>query len=187
VIAMPSATALLTVDLQQGFIAGPPALYETKRVLDVVSGLQERARRAGALVVHTQFAGADGHPAAAGTPGFAIHPSVAPHPGDLVIVKEWTDCFQGTDLHARLRSAGCRRLVVAGCMTELCVDTTCRRALSLDYEVTLVADGHSTADACLFDTIDPATRIRMANHVLRRVEAPAGAIEVKPAAEVTFG
>src|SRR5438105_15863492 len=30
--------------------------------------------------------------------------------------------------------------------TELCVDTTCRQACSLEYDVTLVQDGHSTWD-----------------------------------------
>jgi nicotinamidase-related amidase len=37
-------------------------------------------------------------------------------------------------------------LVVAGIQTEYCVDTTCRRAYSLGYDVTLVQDGHSTWD-----------------------------------------
>lgn len=184
---MPTATALLTVDLQQGFITGPPPLYDVPRLLGVVSGLQRRARRAGALLVHTQFAGGDGHLAAVGSAGFAVHPAVAPHPGEPVIVKRWTDCFHDTDLHTRLRSAGCRRLVVTGCVTELCIDTTCRQALSLGYEVVLVADGHTTADVTLFDRIDPASRIRMTNHVLPRIEAAAGAVEVRPAAEVSFG
>jgi len=33
-----------------------------------------------------------------------------------------------------------------GAQTEVCVDTTCRRAFSLGFEVTLVSDGHSTWD-----------------------------------------
>jgi nicotinamidase-related amidase len=32
-------------------------------------------------------------------------------------------------------------------MTQYCVDTTVRRAVSLGYEVTLVGDGHMTADS----------------------------------------
>ena len=31
-------------------------------------------------------------------------------------------------------------------MTEYCVDTTCRRATSLGYEVTLAGDAHLTRD-----------------------------------------
>ena len=32
-------------------------------------------------------------------------------------------------------------------MTQYCVDTIVRRAVSLGYEVTLVGDGHMTADS----------------------------------------
>lgn len=39
-----------------------------------------------------------------------------------------------------------QRLIVVGCKTDACVDATCRRAISLGYDVTLVADGHSTSD-----------------------------------------
>ena len=33
-----------------------------------------------------------------------------------------------------------------GCKTDACVEMTCRRAVSLGYDVTLVKDGHSTTD-----------------------------------------
>ena len=37
-------------------------------------------------------------------------------------------------------------LVVGGCMTQFCIDTTCRRAVSLGFDVSLVSDGHMTTD-----------------------------------------
>ncbi|WP_301285903.1 isochorismatase family protein [Lysinibacillus endophyticus] len=40
-------------------------------------------------------------------------------------------------------------ITVVGVRTEYCVDTTCRRALSLGYQVTLIADGHTTIDDIL--------------------------------------
>ena len=39
-----------------------------------------------------------------------------------------------------------KKLIIAGIQTELCVDTTCRQACSLEYDVTLVKDAHSTWD-----------------------------------------
>ena len=44
-------------------------------------------------------------------------------------------------------------------MTEYCIDTTCRRAVSLGYDVTLVADAHTTHDNDLL----PAEKI-IAHH-----------------------
>ena len=41
---------------------------------------------------------------------------------------------------------GVGRLIIAGIQTEFCVDTTCRRAFSLGYDITLMSDGHSTWD-----------------------------------------
>jgi len=40
-------------------------------------------------------------------------------------------------------------------MTQYCIDTTVRRAVSLGYDVVLAADGHMTADtdALLFEQI----------------------------------
>ncbi len=63
-----------------------------------------------------------------------------------MIQKDSPDAFHGTDLQQELESNGIERLVVAGLQTEYCVDTTCRRAYSLGYEIVLVRDAHSTWD-----------------------------------------
>jgi nicotinamidase-related amidase len=181
-----SDTVLLSIDLQMGFVCGSPSLYDAENLLTTVADLQNRARAAGVPVVHVQFAGEPGHPAAVGTEGFAFHPRVAPRPGEQMFVKRWTDSFQQTGLEAHLRSTGCRRLVVVGCVSELCIDTTCRRALSIGFPATLVADGHSTSDFALFDELSPEIRIRQTNHVLQRIETNFGAITVCPAADIDF-
>jgi nicotinamidase-related amidase len=46
-----------------------------------------------------------------------------------------------------LRTHDVEHLVVGGCVTEACVDSTCRHAVLLGYDVTLVGDGHSTTAA----------------------------------------
>jgi nicotinamidase-related amidase len=97
-------------------------------------------------VIYVQHSGGDGAPDEPGTPGWAIHPAIAPAGGDTVVHKRDPDAFQGTNLQAVLESGEIGKLVVVGIQTEYCVDTTCRRAYSLGYEVTLVADGHSTWD-----------------------------------------
>jgi len=51
---------------------------------------------------------------------------------------------------------GIERLVVMGYASEICVDSTVRRAVGLGYEVVLVADGHTTHDKPHLD----AERIR---------------------------
>lgn len=68
-------------------------------------------------------------------------------------------------------------------MTEYCVDTTSRRAISMGYDVTLVSDAHTTIDNKL---LTAAQVIAHHNSLLHGFDAGSNAITVKPADEVTF-
>ena len=46
-----------------------------------------------------------------------------------------------------LQAAKVDHLIIGGNSTQFCIDTTCRRAVSLGYEVSLLADCHMTGDA----------------------------------------
>lgn len=53
-------------------------------------------------------------------------------------------------LHPCLMQAnGINHLVIVGCKTEYCIDSACRKATTLGYDVTLVRDGHSTSDSAV--------------------------------------
>ncbi|MFQ5836450.1 MAG: isochorismatase family protein [Candidatus Bathyarchaeia archaeon] len=82
--------------------------------------------------------------------GEIVHPSIAPAEGDVMVQKQTPDAFHETNLHSELESKGIKKLVIAGLQTEYCIDTTCRRAFSLGYVVTLVKDAHSTWDSSHF-------------------------------------
>lgn len=73
-------------------------------------------------------------------------PDVAPAGGEAVIDKRHYSAFQATDLDTQLGRAGMGGLVICGVQTEVCVDTTCRAAAALGYDVTLVSDAHTTYD-----------------------------------------
>lgn len=139
-------SALVIIDVQVGIVGGPPKVHDAPRLLRHLNVLIEQARRHEVPVVFVQHDGPEGHRTAVGSPGHALHPELSRRPDDLVVHKHECDSFLGTELDAELRSRGIDALVVAGLMTEYCIDTTCRRAFSLGYDVTLVADAHSTAD-----------------------------------------
>ncbi len=61
-----------------------------------------------------------------------------------MIQKQSPDSFHQTDLHSNLIDLEINKLIIAGLQTEYCIDTTCRRAYSLGYDITLVKDAHST-------------------------------------------
>lgn len=143
---MSNETALLIIDLQVCNFEGSTPVYGSSDLLSRVSRLIARARAVGAPVVYVQHCGPQGTVDQPGMPGWDIHPAVAPLEDDAVIQKRHPDAFQDTDLQRALESRGIKRLILTGIQTQYCVDTTCRRAYSLGYDVTLVKDAHSTWD-----------------------------------------
>ena len=135
--------ALLIVDMQVSHFPPDNLPFRASETLEVNRWLIERARRRGVPVIFIQHCAGKGSRYEPGTPGWEIHPALAPRDGEAVIRKWHPDPFQGTELQDVLASLGTRKLIVAGMRSEMCVDTTVRRAYSLGYEVELVSDGHT--------------------------------------------
>lgn len=182
--------ALLIIDVQNAIVAGKgtperqpaidAALDETVARL---AALKERARQAGIAVVLVQHDGDPGHRLAVGTQGWDIRAELAPRRGDTVVHKKSADSFFETDLAERLAERSVTHLVVGGCMSQFCVDTTVRRAVSLGYDVTLIADGHTTADS---SSLTVAEIVAHHNETLDEFDAGSALAIVRPAAEIQF-
>jgi nicotinamidase-related amidase len=138
------STALLIIDMQSGNFQESYPIHEGDKLLKRVKSLIAKARSAQTLIVYVQNNGGKGDPDEFRTPGWEIHPLIEPEPSEIIVQKESPDAFHDTDLQRELKSKKIRKLIVAGLQTEYCVDTTCRRAHSLGYEVVLVQDAHST-------------------------------------------
>lgn len=159
---MKGETALLVIDVQVGNFESEP-VFGGSDLLTRIKTLITQARAAGVPVVYIQHCGPEGAIDQSGTPGWEIHPAIAPVAGDIVVQKRHPDAFQDTNLQSELESREVERLIVTGIQTEYCVDTTCRRAYSLGYQVTLVKDAHSTWDT---DTLTAQQVIAHHNAVL---------------------
>ena len=172
-------TALLVIDLQKGMFTAGPEPYEGAAVLSRVAGLISRARDQGVPVLHVRHDGGAGDPLQRETPGWEIHPAVAPRRGEPVIDKTRCSAFYDTSLQKELERRGIRRLVIAGMQTEYCIDTSCRAARDLGYEVVLVKDGHTTFDSSVLQ----AERI-IAHH--NQTLNSGGFVDLVEAAAVAF-
>lgn len=175
-------TALLVIDVQVGIIEGFRA-YRGREVLEHINKLLAKARALNIPIIYIQHDGGKGHPLEVGSEGWQIHPAIKPHEEDLIIRKRASDSFFETTLQRELEARGVEHLIVAGCMTEYCVDTTVRRAVSMGYDVTLVSDAHTTIDNKL---LTAAQIIAHHNALLDGFDAGSHTITVKPADEVTF-
>jgi nicotinamidase-related amidase len=176
---MSNHAALLVIDVQICNFEDSAPVYGGGDLLAKISSLVARARAAGVPIVYVQHCGPEGAIDQPGTPGWEIHPAIAPIEGDVVVQKRHPDAFQDTNLQRELESKGIEMLIITGIQTEYCVDTTCRRAYSLGYDVTLVKDAHSTWDT---DHLTAPQIIAHHNDVLG-----GWFTELKEASEIDFG
>ena len=137
-------SALIVVDVQNAMFDEADPVYRGVDLLENIQRLIEHARATNVPVIYIQHDGGTGSNLAHGSTGWEIHPSTAPRDTEFVIEKKTPDSFHRTTLDTVLRSRRVQQLVLCGIQSEVCVDTTCRRAVSLGYDVTLVSDAHST-------------------------------------------
>jgi nicotinamidase-related amidase len=92
-----------------------------------------------------------------------VHPSVAPHAKDLVIIKKRVSAFAGSDLEVILRSQGLTHLVLTGVATSGVVLSTLREAADKDYQLTVLSD-------CCEDRDEEVHRVLMTKVFIRQAE-----------------
>jgi ureidoacrylate peracid hydrolase len=69
-----------------------------------------------------------------------IVPELEPGSGDIVIYKNRFSGFFETELDDVLRRRGTKYLIVTGCTTSVCVESTVRDAMFRDYSCVLLED-----------------------------------------------
>lgn len=139
------STALLVIDVQNALCTGQYATFESKRVIEKINLVSERARAAKALVILIQHASNEGA-LVLGSSGWQLADGLVVQSTDNVMGKTATDSFHKTPLQSLLAQHNINHLIVCGMQSDFCVDTTVRRALALGYPITLVSDGHTTLD-----------------------------------------
>jgi maleamate amidohydrolase len=132
--------AVLVVDFIRAYTTSGSALFAPP-VCDAVmqtAELLDAARARGVLVVYTKVLynknGLDGgifvqkvpvlRTLVEGEPLAEIVPELAPHPNDVVLVKQYASAFFGTSLASLLTAQGVDTLILTGCSTSGCVRAT---------------------------------------------------------------
>jgi nicotinamidase-related amidase len=138
---LPTNTALVIIDVQQGFLDPTWGSRNNPSAETNVAGLIAAWRRTGRPIHHIQHMSST--PAGTfvkGTPGFQFKPEAAPAPGEPIHVKHVNSAFIGTSLEEDLRLASTETLVIVGLTTPHCVSTTARMAGNLGFVTYVVED-----------------------------------------------
>lgn len=139
--------ALLIIDMLNDFVR-PGAPLEVPRARGIVPELQRRlaeARERGDEVIYVcdshapedrEFSRMGWPPhAVRGTEGAQVIAELAPLPGEPVVRKTTYSAFQASALEGVLRSLQIKELILAGCVTNICIFYTAADAVMRGYRV----------------------------------------------------
>ena len=173
----PATTALVLIEFQNDFTTEGGTLHGAVSGSMAATGMLPHAaealaaaRAAGVTVIHSpiQFAAGYGeitsHPYGIlkgvvdtgsfvrGSWGAAIVDDVAPLEGEIVLEgKRGLDAFGSTNLDFILRSKGIQTVVLAGFLTNCCVESTMRSAYEKGFEVVTLTDAVAATSAAEHD------------------------------------
>jgi nicotinamidase-related amidase len=138
---------LLIIDAQREYTDGLLPLTGVAGAVDALATLLEKARKAGAPIVHVRHKGSPTGKAFNPTmSGFEIVKELTPRDGEVIVDKGLPNAFAGTDLAKHLAASGRKNVIVGGFMTHMCVSATVRSATDHGFMSTVAADTVATRD-----------------------------------------
>jgi nicotinamidase-related amidase len=164
----PKRTALLVMDFQQDVLRRMPGLEPlVARVQGAIADMRDHGGTIG--YVRVAFTEEDWAAIPPGNsvfaqaaqnrmmhhedPSTAIHDSLAPQPGDIVVRKTRVGAMSTTDLDRQLRDRGIDTLVLAGISTSGVVLSTVVEATDRDYRLYVLSDGTEDPDEQAHDVL----------------------------------
>ena len=158
-------TALVLIDIQQDYFPGG-----CKEVAGAVAAcrnaklLLDKFRECGLPIMHIKHIA--NRPGATfflpGTEGVEIHADLHPLSGEQVIEKHFPNSFRDTILDSLLREGGVTELVLAGMMSQMCVDATVRAAFDLGYSCRVAHDACAAAGVSFGEVTVPDYQVHAA-------------------------
>jgi len=142
-----SNTALLIIDVQQGFDDPKWGRRNNPDAEANISNLINLWRSEKRPVIHIQHCSVEpDSPLWPELTGCQFKPEAAPIEGEPVFKKTVNSAFIGTKLESYLRDTGIEQIVIVGLTTDHCVSTTTRMAGNFGFKVSLVSDATATFD-----------------------------------------
>jgi len=140
---------LVLVDIQNDYFpGGGMTLHKTEEASKNAAKVLEYFRKNNLPVVHVahEFPPSSFGWLEKGTKGAEIHKSVAPLPGEKIIIKNAVNSFKDTPLQETLKGLGVDELVVVGAMSHVCIDAAVRQASDFGYKCTVPEDACTCPD-----------------------------------------
>ncbi len=171
--------ALLVIDMQVGLFEGNSPRFDAEGVIQRINKIARVVRATGGVVIFIQHEDQGG--LKRDTEGWEILPMLERVETDLLMHKQACDSFYETNLTDLLEQYGVQEIIITGCATDFCVDTTIRAAASRNYDVVVAEDAHTTKDR---PHLDAKSIIRHHNWMWKSLILPRNEVKVLPATSV---
>jgi nicotinamidase-related amidase len=173
--------ALLVIDMQRNVVANA---HELDPVVANINVLVDKARAESVPIVWVQHSDSD---LPEGSKGWEFVDELVRGADEPLVPKSFGDSFEDTNLEALLAERQVGRIVVTGAQTDACIRSTLHGGLVRGYDVTLVADAHTTEDMRPWGgPLSPEQAIAYTNMYWSFSKSPGRSGNTVPAAEVDF-
>lgn len=160
-------SALLVIDVQNGVVDGA---FKRDKIVENIGTAIAKARAANVPIIWVQHSD-EWMPI--DSDDWQIVPELTPLETEARVSKLYRNSFEATNLEQLLTDLDVGHLYVCGAQTNNCVRFTCHGALDKGYDVSLIADAHTTSD---YDwdnkTVSAATLVEDQNASFRDYELP---------------
>jgi ureidoacrylate peracid hydrolase len=165
----PQKTALVIIDMQNAFVepGGPIEVPAAQAIVDPINRMAKSCRELGVRVIWIRshhprngsdwrhffdhFVRPERREAAAAhlsadAHGSQFYPEMDVHDDDFIVIKNRYSCFVpgASSLERLLRNIGCDTMVICGTKTNVCVESTARDGMMLDFRVVVLKDATAT-------------------------------------------
>lgn len=131
-------TALLVIDVQNGVVEGS---YRRNEVIQNIESAVSKARVAHIPVVWVQHSDEE---LLIDSAEWQLVSELIPLSSEPMVRKTYRSSFEATNLEEILGRLGVGHLIICGAQTNNCIRHTSHDALAKGYDVTLIADAHTT-------------------------------------------
>jgi nicotinamidase-related amidase len=173
---MKSGKALVIIDMQNDSFTPAYPQHDADGVVHCINEISSVFRKLNLPVILIQHDGTGMGEYEKNTRGYELIDELITEQSDLRIDKRANDAFYQTDLQLKLTGLGISEIYVTGCATDFCVESFVQSALTKDYHLIVVEDGHTSGDR---PHVKAENLIAHYNWLWKNLNPTKGKVEVK--------
>ncbi|MFK8037886.1 MAG: isochorismatase family protein [Crocinitomicaceae bacterium] len=176
--------ALLVIDMQKGSFTAETPRFDEEGVISRINKLAKLFRNLKYPVVYIQHDGTGSGAFEKNATDWENLDELDVNSADVRIDKYVNDVFYKSKLQSKLEELNVNELFITGCATDFCVESSVQSALTKDYNITIVEDGHTTGER---PNLKAEQVIEHYNWVWRNMAPTNGRIRVVKTSQIISG